>query len=111
MLSSSVYLAPPRLLFSMYSNLIRRVNTDGEDLVTIYTASYARALDYDFRSTMIQLIIMYTIANCIFLLYYSRKGYVFWVNFNNDWIVRGQGIEMPSTYENLVTSDISCAGM
>lgn len=35
---------------------------------------------------------------------------MFWVNFNNDRIVRGQGIEMPSTYEDLVTSDISCAG-
>ena len=36
---------------------------------------------------------------------------MFWINFNYGRIVRGQGIEMPSTYTNLVTSDISCAGM
>ena len=43
-------LAPPRLLFSIYySSLIRRVNIDGENLVTVYTTSYPRALDYDFQ--------------------------------------------------------------
>jgi hypothetical protein len=41
-------LAPPRILFSMYSShLIRRVNIDGKNLMTVYSASYPRALDYD----------------------------------------------------------------
>ena len=43
------FLAPPRLLFSVYSNLIRRINTDGENLMTVYTTTYPRALDYDFQ--------------------------------------------------------------
>lgn len=42
-------LAPPRLLFSVYSNLIRRVNIDGDNLVTVYSTFYPRALDYDLR--------------------------------------------------------------
>lgn len=54
MILCSVSLAPPRILFSMYSNLIRRVNTDGENLVTVYTTSYPRVLDYDIQSAMIQ---------------------------------------------------------
>lgn len=49
MILHPAFLAPPRLLFSVYSNLIRRVNIDGENLVTVYTTSYPRVLDYDFR--------------------------------------------------------------
>lgn len=41
--------APPRLLFSVYSALVRRVNTDGQNLITLYSATYPRALDFDFR--------------------------------------------------------------
>ena len=41
--------APPRLLFTVYSTLVRRVNTDGQNLVTIYTATYPRALDFDYQ--------------------------------------------------------------
>ena len=48
MILYSAFLAPPRLLFS-YSNLIRRINIDGENLMTMYTIYYPRALDYDFR--------------------------------------------------------------
>lgn len=34
----------------MYSShLIRRVNIDGENLMTVYSASYPRALDYDIQ--------------------------------------------------------------
>lgn len=36
---------------------------------------------------------------------------MFWVDFSNDRIVRGLGIETPSSYTNLVTSGLECAGM
>ena len=37
---------------------------------------------------------------------------MFWVDFSNDRIVRGLGVETPSaSYTNLVTSGIGCAGM
>ena len=52
---------------------------------------------------------MSTLVVVYFIIF--RKGYVFWISFNYDRIVRGQGIETPSTITNLVTSDISCAGM
>ena len=41
----------------------------------------------------------------------DRQEYVFWVDFTNDRIIRGRGIETPSsTYTTLVTSGITCAG-
>ena len=52
---------------------------------------------------------MSTLLVVYFIIF--RKDYVFWISFNYDRIVRGQGIETPSTITNLVTSDISCAGM
>ena len=49
-LNTSLSLAPPRLLFSVQSsNLIRRVNTDGQNLVTLYSTTHPRALDFDFQ--------------------------------------------------------------
>lgn len=42
-------LAPPRLLFSVYSNRVQRVNTDGQNYINLYTVSYPRAMDFDFE--------------------------------------------------------------
>ena len=41
--------APPRLLFSVYSSVIWRVNGDGQSLVSLYSVTYPRALDFDFQ--------------------------------------------------------------
>ena len=104
-----ISLAPPRILFSMYSShLIQRVNIDGENLMTVYSASYPRALDYDIQLDIVTQFICILLYPLLIIL--CRRGYVFWVNFNSDRIVRGQGIETPSTYTELVTSDISCVG-
>ena len=45
----NLYVAPPRLLFSVYYNHIRRINTDGQNLVNLYTVTYPRAIDFDIR--------------------------------------------------------------
>ena len=39
-----------------------------------------------------------------------RQDYMFWSDFSRRVIVRGSGIEMASSYADLVTSGIGCAG-
>lgn len=42
----------------------------------------------------------------------DSQEYIFWVDFSNDRIIRGRGVETPSSpYTTLVNSGISCAGM
>ena len=48
-LCCSTILAPPRLLFSISSNYIQRVNLDGLNNVNLYTVTNPRAMDFDFR--------------------------------------------------------------
>ena len=42
-------LVTPYLLYTQYTSLIRRVNLDGNQLSTVYSSGYPRALDFDFR--------------------------------------------------------------
>ena len=44
---------------------------------------------------------------------FSRRGYIFWVDFTNDNINRGVGFELAASsgsFVNLVTTGIVCAG-
>ena len=103
---SFIDVAPPRLLFSVYSTLVRRVNIDGQNLVTIYSATYPRALDFDY-----QWVLLYSCDYNNMVIFIKRLEYVFWVDFSNDRIIRARGIETPSSYQTLVSSGITCAGM
>jgi len=42
-------IAPPRILVTRYSSIIYRMNLDGSYLTTVYSTTYPRALDFDYR--------------------------------------------------------------
>ena len=101
--------APPRLVYSVYSSLIRRVNTDGANQLNVYSTTYPRVLDFDFRSVVINFSIFGIHS---ILLYACRENALFWVDFTNDIIKRAPGVETPSTstMTNFLTRGISCTG-
>ena len=70
------YLAPPRLLFSLYSTLVRRVNTDGQNLMNLYSATYPRALDFDFQWAIIFLIPIIILLYNSYFCFLSLKARV-----------------------------------
>lgn len=42
-------IAPPRLLFTLITPYIRRVDLDGRRIITLYTGGQPRGIDFDYR--------------------------------------------------------------